>query len=54
MFAPLFYTGTDGYSGIGGAMDLVSNPDKTKVIVTMQHVSKDGTPKLVKECSLRG
>ena len=33
-------------------MDLVSNPDKTKVIVTMQHVSKDGTPKLVKECSL--
>lgn len=39
-------------SGIGGAMDLVSNPDKTKVIVTMQHVSKDGKPKLVKECSL--
>ncbi|KAI0693279.1 3-oxoacid CoA-transferase [Cytidiella melzeri] len=38
--------------GIGGAMDLVSNPDKTKVIVTMQHVSKDGTPKLVKKCSL--
>ncbi len=33
-------------------MDLVSNPDKTKVIVTMQHVSKDGKPKLVKECSL--
>ena len=38
--------------GIGGAMDLVSNPDKTKVIVTMQHCSKDGSPKLVKECSL--
>ena len=38
--------------GIGGAMDLVSNPDKTKVIVTMQHCAKDGTPKLVKECSL--
>jgi len=38
--------------GIGGAMDLVSNPDKTKVIVTMQHCSKDGTPKIVKECSL--
>ena len=33
-------------------MDLVSNPDKTRVIVTMQHCSKDGTPKLVKECSL--
>ncbi|KAI0950454.1 hypothetical protein AcV7_008914 [Taiwanofungus camphoratus] len=38
--------------GIGGAMDLVSNPDKTKVIVTMQHCSKDGTPKVVRECSL--
>ncbi|THG99223.1 hypothetical protein EW026_g3093 [Hermanssonia centrifuga] len=38
--------------GIGGAMDLVSNPDKTKVIVTMQHCSKDGTPKVVKECAL--
>ena len=33
-------------------MDLVSNPDKTKVIVTMQHCSKDGKSKLVKECSL--
>ena len=33
-------------------MDLVSNPDKTKVIATMQHCSKDGTPKLVQECSL--
>ena len=38
--------------GIGGAMDLVSNPDKTKVIATFQHCSKDGKPKLVKECSL--
>ena len=33
-------------------MDLVSNPDKTKVIVTMQHCSKDGKPKVVKSCSL--
>ena len=38
--------------GIGGAMDLVSNPDKTKVMVTMQHVSKDGEPKVVSQCSL--
>ncbi|EIN07522.1 3-oxoacid CoA-transferase [Punctularia strigosozonata HHB-11173 SS5] len=38
--------------GIGGAMDLVSNPDKTKVIVVMQHCSKDGSSKVVKECSL--
>ena len=40
------------HAGIGGAIDLVSNPDKTKVIVTMQHVAKDGTPKIVQECSL--
>ncbi|KZT68165.1 3-oxoacid CoA-transferase [Daedalea quercina L-15889] len=38
--------------GIGGAMDLVSNPDKTKVIALTQHCAKDGTPKIVKECSL--
>lgn len=33
-------------------MDLVSNPDKTKIIVVMDHCSKDGKPKILKQCSL--
>ena len=33
-------------------MDLVSNPDKTKVVVVMEHTARDGAPKLVAECAL--
>lgn len=35
--------------GVGGAMDLLSGAKK--IIITMSHVSKDGTPKFVKECT---
>ncbi|CAK7231506.1 hypothetical protein SCUCBS95973_007941 [Sporothrix curviconia] len=40
------------FKGMGGAMDLVSNPDKTKIVVATEHVAKDGTSKIVQDCSL--
>jgi 3-oxoacid CoA-transferase subunit B len=36
--------------GMGGAMDLVANVKR--VVIIMDHVSKDGSPKLVDSCSL--
>ena len=38
--------------GMGGAMDLVSNPDETRIVVVTDHTDKYGNPKIVAECSL--
>lgn len=36
--------------GTGGAMDLASNPDDTRVIVATTHTDKKGNSKIVSEC----
>ncbi|KAF7561325.1 hypothetical protein G7046_g2819 [Stylonectria norvegica] len=40
------------FKGMGGAMDLVANPDSTKIVVATDHVAKDGSSKIVQNCSL--
>ncbi|KAI0467717.1 succinyl-CoA:3-ketoacid-coenzyme A transferase [Xylaria cf. heliscus] len=40
------------FKGMGGAMDLVSNPDQTKIVVTTEHVDKHGRSKIVQDCML--
>lgn len=37
--------------GMGGAMDLVSSP-KTRVVVTMEHCTKDNIPKIMEKCTM--
>ncbi|HAH07748.1 MAG TPA: succinyl-CoA--3-ketoacid-CoA transferase [Elusimicrobia bacterium] len=41
--------GEDAIPGIGGAMDLAAGTKR--IVVTMTHTNKDGTPKIVKECT---
>ncbi|KAI0007660.1 succinyl-CoA:3-ketoacid-coenzyme A transferase subunit B [Xylariaceae sp. FL0662B] len=38
--------------GMGGAMDLVSNPDQTKIVVATEHVDKNRRSKIVQDCTL--
>lgn len=37
--------------GMGGAMDLVSNPQNTKVLIVMEHTDKKGNAKILDECT---
>lgn len=37
------------FKRMGGTMYLISNPDETKIVVTTDHVAKDGSPKIVEQ-----
>lgn len=37
---------------MGGAMDLVANPDNTKIVVATDHCAKDGSSKIKQQCTL--
>ncbi|OCF38032.1 3-oxoacid CoA-transferase [Kwoniella heveanensis BCC8398] len=38
--------------GMGGAMDLVSNPNETKIVVVTTHTDKHGKSKVLERCTL--
>ncbi|KAJ1326912.1 3-oxoacid CoA-transferase [Microdochium nivale] len=40
------------FKGMGGAMDLVSNPEQTKIVVATEHTDKYGVSKIVQDCML--
>lgn len=39
-------------AGFGGAMDLVSSPNQTKVVILTDHIDKNGKSKIVQDCKL--